>query len=64
LGLFEAAKRFILETPTSNRIEPFGQRVGDRVNVGADVQSPNFGVIPHVDDDVNIFFWNHLYETA
>jgi len=64
LGLLKAAKRFILETPTSNRIESFGQRVGDRVNIGANVQSPNFGVIADVDDDVNIFFWDDLYETA
>jgi len=28
------------------------------------VQSPNFGVIADVDDDVNIFFWDDLYETA
>jgi len=64
LSLFKAAKRFILEPPASNRIESFGQRISDRVNVGANVQSPNFGVITYIDDDVDSFFWNDLYQTA
>ena len=47
----EAAEGLAREAPAPLDIEPAGERVGDRVEVGRDVESPDLGVVAGVADD-------------
>src|SRR5437899_388019 len=48
----------------SNRIQYRGKRVGDGVDIGADVQAPDIRIVTYIYDNMNLVFRNDLYQAA
>jgi hypothetical protein len=64
LDCFKAAECLVGETPASTGIQFSGERVGNGINVGADVQTPDIRIVTNIHNDVNLLFGDNLYEAT
>src|SRR5262249_47128032 len=61
--LFETTECLVAKSPSAFGIELAGQTVHDRINIRADVQTPNVGVVTNINYHVNVFFRNDANQT-
>ena len=63
-NLFKTPEALVTQAPSAHGIQLSGQAIGDGIDVRADMQTPDIGIVTDIHNDMDIFLRHSLHKAA